>query len=140
VPLKKIASYRIVGTPKSIPPIGSPPSYTPSTSTKLYSTRAVLKDFTAQLAKYKVTSYAWYFIAPIFIIYIFSPGFLISIPAVKHCDSKDVSNFTPGRVTWINVIVSSLLIWGLILLHYFIGASVGIAFPLQHLIFNAHVG
>lgn len=78
--------------------------------------------------------------APIFIIYIFSPGFLISIPAVKHCDSKDVSNFTPSRVTFVNVLFHSVLIWGLILLHYYVGAKVGIHFPLQHLIFDAHVG
>jgi hypothetical protein len=108
-------------------------------STRLYSTRAVLKDFTEKLAKYKTTSYFWYFIAPIFIIYIFSPGFLVSIPAVKHCDSKDVTNFTPGRVTYVNVLFSSLIIWALILLHYFVGAKVGIAFPLQHLIFDAHI-
>jgi hypothetical protein len=85
-------------------------------------------------------NFTWYFILPLFIIYIFSPGFLISVPAVKHCDSPEVTSFTPGRVTWVNVLFSSVLIWSLILLHYFIGSKAGFAFPFQHLVFSAHLG
>ena len=100
----------------------------------------MLKDFLSTQAAYSIRNFVWYFVLPIFIILLFSPGYLISIPAVAHCDSKETTNFTPNRVTSANVIFHTLLIWGLIVLHYYIGAKAGFAFPFLEHVFKSHVG
>ena len=136
--------FRIPGNnvPSTLPLLqaSSVNTYVPSQVTRTHTTKAVLNDFLSQQSVYTIRNFAWYFIFPIFIIYIFSPGHLVSIPAVPHCDSKETTNFTPSRVTWASALIHTLLIWGLIVLHYYIGAKAGFAFPFLEDIFKSHLG
>ena len=129
------------GVPATLPPPQNPiNTYVPSNAIRASTSRSVFKDFLSQQNVYTIRNFTWYFIFPIFIIYIFSPGHLVSIPAVPHCDSKETTNFTPSRVTWVSALVHTLLIWGLIVLHYYIGAKAGFAFPFLEDIFKSHLG
>jgi hypothetical protein len=130
----------LAGTPTTLPPVPSQINYAPSQGTKISTSKSVFKDFLSTQGAYSIRNFVWYFIFPIFIIYIFTPGFLISIPAVPHCDSKETSNFTPSRVTWANVFIHTLVIWGLIVLHYYIGAKAGFSFPFLEHVFKSHLG
>jgi len=127
--------------PATLPPPQNPiNTYVPSNAIRASTSRSVFKDFLSHQNVYTIRNFTWYFIFPIFIIYIFSPGHLVSIPAVPHCDSKETTNFTPSRVTWVSALVHTLLIWGLIVLHYYIGAKAGFAFPFLEDVFKSHLG
>ena len=77
----------------------------------------------------KFRSYAYYFIVPSFLFILLSPGLILSIPPVANCDTKVKEPVAPGRVTWYNAFVHSIVFGVLVTFLFWYGSRNKIVFP-----------
>ena len=61
-----------------------------------------------------------YIVVPAILFFILAPGWILSVPEAKDCDTSQSKWVNPERVTWENSIVHSLIFAVVLALYFFI--------------------
>lgn len=83
----------------------------------------------AETSKRLLVSWFWYVGWPVFFFVILAPGFLVSIPKARDCDTAEPKFIAPERASPAAVAVHAILFFGLTALLFWWGSKLGIRFP-----------